>query len=147
MTEPQPEPETHANAMSADRLRAILAAYGAEPRRWPTAERAAASALLAIDPALAAEIEKERRLDAALALHPEPEALVLNPAAIAAAARRGGTAGVGRGLRTWLPQAASLAAAAVLGFAVGVAGFARAPMVADDIDTLTLMISIEEDML
>ena len=45
------------------------------------------------------------------------------------------------------PRAASLAAAAVLGFAVGVSGVGRGPAPLDPEDALALMIMIEEEAL
>lgn len=48
------------------RLDELLAAYGADPRRWPDSERAGAQALLARSPDLAAQLESARRLDGAL---------------------------------------------------------------------------------
>jgi hypothetical protein len=49
------------------RFRALVEAYGAGPARWPAAERAAAQAFAAADPALAAEVLRgEGRLDALL---------------------------------------------------------------------------------
>ncbi|MBL8700380.1 MAG: hypothetical protein JNK67_18535 [Alphaproteobacteria bacterium] len=143
MTGPRPE----AVAITAERLREILDAYGAEPHRWPADERDAALALIAAQPSLAAEVAAARDLDAMLALHPEPQIPPLNPLAIAAAARRGDGAG-GRAVRSWLPQVASLAAAAVLGFAVGISGLGRDPRLpGEDGDPLALIITVDEDML
>ena len=54
--------------MTRERLQAIVAAYGADPRRWPDAERARAQALIAGNPdvqaLLAQEAEANRILDA-----------------------------------------------------------------------------------
>lgn len=59
--------------MDMRRLEVLLDAYGADPARWPAAERAAALALLATDPAARAWLEQARRLDRALdALPPAP---------------------------------------------------------------------------
>lgn len=61
--------------MTHERLRDLLAAYGADPSRWPEAERAEGLRLLAADPGLAAEQAAAGRLDAALdrfALAPLP---------------------------------------------------------------------------
>lgn len=52
--------------MTLKRLEAILAAYGADPRRWPDAERTAALALLARSPDVHARADAARGLDAAL---------------------------------------------------------------------------------
>lgn len=59
--------------MDMQRLEVLLDAYGADPARWPAAERAAALALLAADPAARAGLEQARQLDRALdALPPAP---------------------------------------------------------------------------
>ena len=56
--------------MTEDRFRALAAAYGADPDRWPDAERSAAAAYLDARPAAAeAILVTERRLDAALAAY------------------------------------------------------------------------------
>jgi hypothetical protein len=52
--------------VTAQRLSELLDAYGADPARWPEAERTAAQALLVRTPELSARIDAER-LDAALA--------------------------------------------------------------------------------
>ena len=44
----------------------IIAAYGAEPARWPDAERATALHVIAADPALSAALVEARTLDAEL---------------------------------------------------------------------------------
>lgn len=54
MIAPLPEP----------RVRDILAAYGADPARWPDGERDAALAAVSATPALAIALETERRTDA-----------------------------------------------------------------------------------
>lgn len=62
--------------MTLERLRALIAAYGGTPAKWPTAERAAAEALLARSPearaALAEAIPLDTLLDAVPALAPSP---------------------------------------------------------------------------
>jgi anti-sigma factor RsiW len=59
--------------MDVRRLDELLDAYGADPRRWPEGERAAAEALLASSPALRAHVDETARLDALLdALPAEP---------------------------------------------------------------------------
>lgn len=45
------------------RFEALLDAYGAEPRRWPEAERSAALALVRADPAAAALLERAGAID------------------------------------------------------------------------------------
>lgn len=68
-------------AMSLERFAVIVDAYGAEPRRWPAAEREAAVTLAATDADAAALLAEARSLDAGL------DALPL-PAAATAARRR-----------------------------------------------------------
>jgi len=119
--------------MGMDRLRELLEAYGAEPGRWPAQERAAAQTLLA-------ENEEARRLrkqaasvdgllDRATPIAPpiiDAELLVASVTAtpqktaeivpLRPAARRSS------GGSFWL-KVASLAAAAMIGFLVGVTQF------------------------
>lgn len=97
--------------MDLARLEALLAAYGADPARWPDDERDAALALLARSAEARALRDAAARLDAALDAVPAPEppsadlvARVL-AAAPAAPAERGWP---------WAAAAASLAAAAAL---------------------------------
>lgn len=52
--------------MTIDRVLEILEAYGADPARWPAAERAAAQALLAQSPELQQAQADAARLDAIL---------------------------------------------------------------------------------
>lgn len=61
-------------AMSLERLAVIVDAYGAEPRRWPAAEREAALALAATAPEAAALLAEARMLDASLDALPLPAA-------------------------------------------------------------------------
>lgn len=115
--------------MTEDRFRAILDAYGADPARWPEAERAAAQAFASAHPDLVAEAAA---LDALLALDageaaPSPalRARVLGAAPNVTPLRpRGVFAGNARAL-------AALAACAVMGVALGF--FGAAP--SDDIVT------------
>ena len=62
--------------INRERFIALLDAYGAEPSRWPEAERAGAQVLLASDPELqrlhARALELDRLLDAGVALEPSP---------------------------------------------------------------------------
>jgi len=55
--------------MDKARFEAIVAAYGAEPRRWPADERAAAEAYAARD---GVDLGAERALDAMLDAAPQP---------------------------------------------------------------------------
>jgi hypothetical protein len=74
--------------MTLDRLRAIVDAYGADPARWPVAERAAGEALLAGSAGARALVAAAADLDAALdsvpALQPTP---AMRAAVLAAAPR------------------------------------------------------------
>ena len=62
--------------MTLERLRTLIAAYGANPARWPLAERPAAEALMARSPeacaALADAEPLDTLLDAVPALSPSP---------------------------------------------------------------------------
>lgn len=58
--------------MNCERFAAIVDAYGAESRRWPAAERAAAEALAARDPQAAALLAEALALDALLDAPPVP---------------------------------------------------------------------------
>jgi len=104
------------------RLLEIIAAYGADPRRWPEAERSEAEALLARSEPARAALAEARALDGLLdglpALAPEIAASTLAARAIAAGQRP--LARPARGGWLWLaPSAAGLAAAALAGFFIG----------------------------
>jgi hypothetical protein len=121
--------------MELERFRQLIEAYGAAPARWPAAEREAARALAAANAAAAGLLTEaaglDYLLDQAAALAPpiiDAEALIARATAAAPAtaagagpryhsapSARGGSAN-DRGL--WL-RAASLAAAALIGFIVG----------------------------
>jgi hypothetical protein len=75
--------------MTSDkRLTELIAAYGADPKRWPEGERRGAKALLAQSPELRAMLRAESRLDAALDALPRPSADEALVRRIEAAARR-----------------------------------------------------------
>ena len=103
--------------MDAARFEELVAAYGAEPRRWPEAERAAAEAFAQTD-AGQRVLAEARSLDAALeeAKEEAPISLDLRRKMLASAPK---------------PQAlpwravAALAACAVFGVALGVGGAQR----------------------
>ena len=111
--------------MTQDRLKELIAAYGADHRRWPEPERAAALELLRRLPALRAEIDRMAALDAALDRWTNP-APSIDAAALAARVsatpQRRPMAGKVFRFRwpdfAW-PNAAGLAAVAVAGFLVG----------------------------
>lgn len=108
--------------MTEDRALEILAACGADPARWPAAEREALRALADRSPAVAQALAEARAVDAALAgWLAEPEIAVSTArsdtaAALAALAEARATAARPRPMRArrwWggLAVAASLAAA------------------------------------
>lgn len=116
--------------MTLTRLQEILAAYGADPVRWPTAERDAALAVLRRLPVSVAsdaetldrllDLTGERTLpslgtDTLLAARIRTRAL--KTAQIAAPMPRGTTA------RFW-PQATALAAALLVGIMIGISDLA-----------------------
>lgn len=111
--------------MNPDRLKELIAAYGADPRRWPEPEQGAARALLQRLPDLRVEIERMAALDAALDRWTDPappvDAASLAARISAMPQRRAVRARAWR-IRwpdfAW-PNAAGLAAAAVAGFLVG----------------------------
>ena len=113
--------------MTSKRVSELIAAYGAAPEKWPVSEREAALALMQRDPALRAELQAMAALDAALDRWPSP-APHLNAVALAAhvsATPRPRAAARRSFLRfpifAW-PNAAGLAAAALVGFLVGWSG-------------------------
>jgi hypothetical protein len=108
-----------------ERLLEIIAAYGAEPGRWPAAERSAAEALLATSAEARSALEAARGLDRLLDGLPAPRselgAGTVAARAIAAdqAAARGRASASRRGWFWLAPGVAGLAAAAVAGFFIG----------------------------
>lgn len=105
--------------MDMTRFQLLLDAYGADPGRWPAAERAAAEALLAADPTAQAARREALALDAALDLLPTPPVPADLAARIAAAAPLR-TPRPANSNRPW-PMAMALAASAALGLWLGVA--------------------------
>jgi hypothetical protein len=118
-----------------NRLSAILEAYGADPDHWPADERAAALALTKSSIPAARALAGARMLDSLLKQHgffdiaDQPDRLALLQSTIVSQARP-------RPPHTWFgrwfgfelspsqlwPSMAGLAAASVLGFAVGLGG-------------------------
>lgn len=70
--------------MKPARLQEILDAYGADPRRWPSVERADAEALLAHSAEARRARDEAFRLDRVLACVPAPEAPPFDPVFLAA---------------------------------------------------------------
>jgi len=108
--------------MNAERLQQLVAAYGADPRRWPEAERDAGRALLAAGPG-DATVEAARDLDYLLWASPQPAvSMALRDRVLASAAAAGLTP---RRVRLWrdrlaLTFGAGWAVAACAGVAAGV---------------------------
>ena len=77
--------------MNAERMRQLTEAYGADKRRWPQAERAAAEAFVAADPVKAERLMFDaRQTDAALDASARPMASnALRDAVIASAMAAG----------------------------------------------------------
>ena len=111
--------------MTSERFLALVAAYGADPRRWPDAEREAARAFAAADaatagPALAEADAADALLHASRVAHPS---IALRDRVIASAAEAGLKAR--REGRRWLDRlaitmGAGWAAAACAGIVAGV---------------------------
>lgn len=118
--------------MTIERLRQILDAFGADPARWPKAERDAALALLAASPEAQRLREEARRFDALLNEASEAVELRLDAKGVVAAIRDA-TGNVHRLSKPARPKSpligawpgfAGLAAAAAAGFIVGWMGLA-----------------------
>lgn len=107
--------------MNRERFEHLLSAYGADIRRWPAAEREAASAFAA--QAEAGALAEERALDAALdALAAPPKDYALLEARILKQAPKPGAAGGIDTRAIW-----ALAACAVFGVLLGYGGGRLAP--------------------
>lgn len=108
--------------MNAERLHELIAAYGADTRRWPEAEREAGRALLAAGQDDTA-VEAARDLDHLLWASPQPAvSMALRDRVLASAAAAGLTP---RRVRIWrdrlaLAFGAGWAVAACAGVAAGV---------------------------
>jgi hypothetical protein len=107
--------------MTAERLTALIEAYGADPARWPAADRALGQAALA-DPVLRAAVDEARALDRLLeASRPTQPSAALRDRVLAGALRAGLT-GPRRSWSfdplTWL-SGAGWAAAAFAGVLAG----------------------------
>ena len=111
------------------RFRRLIAAYGADPGRWPPGQRTRAEALLARSAKAQALLAEAQALDALLMADAKPPADAQLAAAIVARAmglpQERTAAAAPRAIRVewslarlW-PQAVGLAAAAVLGFVIG----------------------------
>jgi hypothetical protein len=133
------------------RFRRLIAAYGADPARWPPGQRAGAEALLAGSPTARALLAEAQAFDSLLMADPTPPADEQLAAAIIARAtaapqERAPAIAAGRAIaldwslsRLW-PQAVGLAAAAVLGFVIGWTDLLPADFGGDDTIDLSDMI-------
>jgi len=112
------------------RFRRLIAAYGADPARWPPGQRGRAAALLAHSARARALLAEAQAFDALLMADAKPPADEQLAAAIIArstarpqerslAAVPARAIGVEWSLARLWPQALGLAAAAVIGFVVG----------------------------
>ena len=102
--------------MNRERFFTIVDAYGAEPRRWPAAERAAALAFAEADAEAAARLRGAAALDAALDEHrPLAPSTALRRRIVEAAPRPGRRASPLK----WFAPGAGLAAAGVAGVVFG----------------------------
>ena len=111
--------------MTSERFLALIAAWGADARRWPEGERMAAQAFIAANPEIArAALAEADAVDALLHLSPAPRvSMVLQDRVIASAAETGLKAR--REGRRWLDRltfvlGAGWAAAACAGVVAGV---------------------------
>lgn len=111
--------------MNIERFQEILDAFGADPRRWPEAERGGALALIAGSDAARSRQAEARRLDVLLDEISLPVRLDLDAAAIVAGVKdASGNVRLFRARKAmpfsvgW-PSFAGLAAAAVAGFVIG----------------------------
>lgn len=107
--------------MNTERFENLIAAYGAEPSRWPEAERKAAMAFMASDRAAAERMLFEARMiDAALDASPTPQVShALRERILAAAPREKPAASPAFGWPRWLRAGAGLVAACAVGAAAG----------------------------
>lgn len=107
--------------MTLERLREILAAYGADQEHWPAAERDAALALLTASPEAREAARDAMALDDLLARYDNPAAGAFDPRRVVAATQSAAPANDNRVEIRW-HNLAGLAAAAVVGFVVGWSG-------------------------
>lgn len=96
---------------------AIIASHGADPARWPPADRAAVLALSVADADVAAALADARALDAVLGewlAVPLPDMTAVNVAAITAAAPERTTGPVRPRIAGWRPMLMAASFAAML---------------------------------
>ena len=115
--------------MTLDRLQTIVEAYGADPGRWPEAERGSAEAFVAESAAARSLVARARRLDSVLAMAPAevPDAALARLTAATAfpPPRQARSRAAGGWLTAvasaFWPRATVLASMAALGIIVGLA--------------------------
>lgn len=137
--------------MTAERFLALTAAYGADRRRWPDGERAAAEAFVAARDDLARPALAEAdAIDALLHRSPTPQvSMALRDRVLAAATSAGGK--VGRTGRVWIDRlslmfGAGWAAAACAGVVAGVmlTGHVTADLQADAVLYQASLLAIDD---
>jgi len=141
--------------MKLERFSEILGAYGADPERWPAAERSAAEALLAASAEARAALADTRGIDRLLDELPRPltelDAGVVAARAIARSQDTArGQGGAARRGWLWLaPSLTGLAAAALAGFLIGWTEIDAAVIADPDTDYSGYVASldVEEDLL
>jgi len=129
-----------------DRFSTILEAYGADPQRWPSAEREDALLLTKSSVPAARALAEARALDSLLLQQTFPnfareaeQFTLLHSAIVSGAHRRASTwivrwFGIDLAPSQLWPSVAGLALATVLGFAVGLGGLLQAEADHDDAD-------------
>jgi hypothetical protein len=141
------------DGVTSDRLAAVLAAYGADPLRWPEADRKLASLLAAGDPAVSAALEEARATDSALARasRPAPPAGAADRLIAGAAGDPGKVVPIARHTRerpqpvpatmpSGLAALSALAASLAFGLYLGASGYGDwliPPLLAEDSEYLT----------
>ncbi|HEX9462856.1 MAG TPA: hypothetical protein VGB82_09675 [Alphaproteobacteria bacterium] len=143
--------------MNPNRLKTLLDAYGADPRRWPAAERAAAQALLVSSVDARAAVQDAQRLDALLDRVPVSADAVADPALLAAIIATTVPPAGRRPARPWTeafaarfafgwPNFAALAAAAVVGFLIGWTDLNQSAAASRDMVDMITPVTVEEPL-
>lgn len=137
--------------MTAERFLALVAAYGADRRRWPDSERAAAEAFAAAHADISRPgLAEADAVDALLHRSPTPQvSMALRDRVLTAAASAGGRAG--RAGRVWIDRlslafGAGWAAAACAGVVAGVmvTGHVTADLQADAVLYQASLLAIDD---
>jgi hypothetical protein len=123
--------------MTRDELQALLDSRGADPARWPPAQRAAAERLIAADADARADVAAAEELDSMLARFTQATAEDEHVAARVLGRLNGPLPQQRRPFWRWpaalldwefapaWPRLAALGGCAVIGFAIGIAGLDR----------------------